>query len=89
MLLKTQSRAGRKVFSFLMIDNGDKLDNLDNLAGSPPFLIQFLRAQIVESKANADVGIKMSNLLPAAAAAAPEFSARSFLERPGDIKHYC
>ena len=86
MLLKTQSRAGRKVFSFLTIDNGDKLDNL---AGSPPFLIQFLRAQIVESKANADVGIKMSNLLPAAAAAAPEFSARSFLERPGDIKHYC
>lgn len=85
MLLKTQSRAGRKVLSFLMIDNGDKLDNL----AEPSFLDQFLRAQIVESKANADVGIKMSNLLPAAAAAAPEFSARSFLERLGDIKHYC
>lgn len=34
MLLKTQSRAGRKVFSFLMIDNGDKLDNL----AEPSFL---------------------------------------------------
>ena len=58
------------------------------------FVLKILKLKHIEAiqtaaKAIAEVGIKMSNLLPAAAVAAPEFSARSSCGNYGDITKGC